>query len=274
MDVPDDLPAESADDIALAELADDFALAGSLVRAAGELAARMLADGLRVEHKTSITDVVSAADRAAESLIVERLRAARPDDGIVGEEGAARPGARTWYLDPVDGTYNFLAGLPTWCSALALTDADGVVLGAVYQPTTGELWLGGRDRPTTRNGLLLPPLDDRPLAQVSLASYLHPDRLDDADLRGPWLAVLRASATLRVLGSGSVELAAVAAGRLGVFAQLDCPAWDWLPGEALVRAAGGDSAAFQLCGHTWYVAGPPTAVADVCRQARAAFGSG
>jgi fructose-1,6-bisphosphatase/inositol monophosphatase family enzyme len=263
MDVPDDPTDDSAD---------DAALAASLVRTAGDLAARMLADGLRVEHKTSITDVVSAADRAAEDLIVQRLRAVRPGDGIVGEEGAARPGARTWYLDPVDGTYNFLAGLPTWCCALALTDPGGAVLGAVYQPTTGELWLGGRGRPTTRNGAALPPLRDRPLAQLSLASYLHPDRLDDPDLREPWLAVLRASATLRVLGSGSVELAAVAAGRLGVFAQLDCPAWDWLPGEALVRAVGGGSAVFELRGHTWYVAGPPSAVADVRRHAMAAAG--
>jgi fructose-1,6-bisphosphatase/inositol monophosphatase family enzyme len=252
---------------------DDFALAASLVCAAGGLAAAMLADGLRVEHKTSITDVVSAADRAAESLIVERLRAERPADGIVGEEGAARPGERTWYLDPVDGTYNFLAGLPTWCSALALADADGVVLGAVYQPTAGELWLGGRGRQAMRNGAVLPPLPDRPLGQLSLASYLHPDRLDDDGMRAPWLAVLRASATLRVLGSGSVELAAVAAGRLGVFVQLDCPPWDWLPGAALVQAAGGDSAVFELRGHTWYVAGPRTAVADVRRHAMAAAGN-
>lgn len=232
----------------------------------------MLAEGLRTEHKTSITDVVSAADRAAEALIVDRLAAARPADGIVGEEGAARPGVRTWYLDPVDGTYNFLSGLPIWCSALALTDPDGTVLGGVYQPTTGELWLGGRSHPTTCNGTPVPRMRDQPLGHLSLASYVHPERLADPDVAAPSLALLQAAATVRMLGSGSVELAAVAAGRLGVWAQLDSPAWDWLPGEALVRAAGGDSAVFDVRGHRWHVAGPATAVADVRRLAISAEG--
>src|SRR5689334_25408175 len=112
----------------------------------------MLADGLRTERKTSVSDVVSAADRAAEELIARRLEAERPDDGVVGEEGTSRAGARTWYVDPVDGTYNFLSGLPFWCSAVALVDDRGPVLGAVYCPVTDELWTGGRDRATAVNG--------------------------------------------------------------------------------------------------------------------------
>src|SRR4051794_13285084 len=97
----------------------------------------MLADGLTTEHKTSISDVVSAADHAAEELVVARLRAERPDDGIVGEEGTSDAGrGRTWYVDPVDGTYNFLSGLSIWCAAIALDET----LGAVYHPAAGELW--------------------------------------------------------------------------------------------------------------------------------------
>src|SRR5689334_5676719 len=103
----------------------------------------MLADGLRTERKTSVSDVVSAADRAAEELIARRLEAERPRDGVVGEEGTSRAGARTWYVDPVDGTYNFLSGLPFWCSAVGLADERGPVLGAIYSPVTDELW---RDR--------------------------------------------------------------------------------------------------------------------------------
>jgi fructose-1,6-bisphosphatase/inositol monophosphatase family enzyme len=137
---------------------DDLRLAASLVRAAGTLAASMLRRGLGTEYKTSVSDVVSAADRAAEELIVARLRAERPGDGLVGEEGARDPGTRTWFIDPVDGTYNFLSGLPFWCSAIALTDGNGPLLGAVYQPTTDELWLGGRSSPTTRNGQSVAPL--------------------------------------------------------------------------------------------------------------------
>ncbi|MFN2563373.1 MAG: inositol monophosphatase, partial [Jatrophihabitans sp.] len=102
---------------------EDLELAAALVRDAGTLAARMLGDGLTVHHKTSISDVVSAADHAAEELVVARLRAERPDDAIVGEEGTSDAGSgRTWYVDPVDGTYNFLSGLPTWCAAIALDD--------------------------------------------------------------------------------------------------------------------------------------------------------
>ena len=126
---------------------DDETLAASLVREAGALAATMLADGLETEYKTSVSDVVSAADHAAEELVVRRLDDERPDDGLVGEEGSARPGERTWYIDPVDGTYNFLSGIPYWCSAVGLVDADGPVLGAVFYPALDQLWIGGRDRP-------------------------------------------------------------------------------------------------------------------------------
>jgi fructose-1,6-bisphosphatase/inositol monophosphatase family enzyme len=244
-------------------MADDYALAASLVRDAGQLAARMLAAGLTPEHKTSISDVVSAADHAAEELIERRLADVRPADGVVGEEGTSRPGARTWFVDPVDGTYNFLAGLPFWCSAVALADADGPVLGAVYHPAVDELWLGGRDHPTTCNGSAVPPLVDRPLAEVSVASYLHPATLPDDAARVPLLRAIGAAATVRMLGSGSIELAAVAGGRLGGWVQLDSLDWDWLPGAALVHAAGGSTAVIDHGGHRWHLAGSRRVVDDL-----------
>lgn len=249
---------------------DDLALAAELVRDAGRLAARMLRDGVEVQRKSSITDLVSAADHAAEDLVATRLETERPDDGIVGEEGASRPGRRTWYVDPVDGTYNFLAGLPVWCSALALVDdpADEPMLGAVYQPVTDELWLGGREQPTTRNGVAVQRLADRPFAELSLSTYLHPVRLADESVRAPWLRVVAASATVRMLGSGSAELAAVAGGRLGTWIHLDSPPWDWLPGKALVRAAGGATAEFDLDGHRWLIAGPAQAVREAAALVR------
>ena len=239
---------------------DDIALAAELVREAGELAARMLRDGLTVQHKTSLSDVVSAADHAAEELVVARLRAAHPDDGIVGEEGTAEPGSgRTWYVDPVDGTYNFLSGLPYWCSAIALDDT----LGAVYHPTAGELWTGGPQSPTTRNGEPLPRLADRPLAELSIATYLHPTTLPDETLREPLLRAVAEAATVRMLGSGSIELAYVAAGRLGVSLHSNSLPWDWLPGAALVRGAGGAAEVIEVGGQRWHVAGPPSAVGKV-----------
>jgi myo-inositol-1(or 4)-monophosphatase len=244
-------------------VSDDLDLAARVVREAGQLAARMREAGVTASRKTSASDLVTAADRAAEELIVELLRAERPEDGIVGEEGTADPRTRTWFVDPIDGTYNFVCGLPLWCSAAALTDADGLVLGAVYHPATDELWLGGRDRRTTRNGVTVVTPADRPLPEVSLATYLHPITLPDAGLRTPLLSALARAATVRMLGSGSIELAYVAAGRLGAWMQADSLDWDWLPGAALVTAAGGAAQVVHAGAHRWHLAGSDRAVAEL-----------
>jgi fructose-1,6-bisphosphatase/inositol monophosphatase family enzyme len=239
---------------------DDLELAASVVHEAGKLAAQMLQDGLTVRQKTSISDVVTAADHAAEDLVVARLRAERPADGIVGEEGTDHAGdGRTWYVDPVDGTYNFLAGLPVWCTAIALDET----LGAVYQPAAGELWAGGPAHPTTCNGVPVDPLDDASLAALSVVTYLHPTTLPDDSLRVPLFGIVQRAATVRMLGSGSVELAGVAGGRLGVSVQTDSLPWDWLPGAALVRGAGGTASVIEAHGHRWHLAGPTSAVAEI-----------
>ena len=240
----------------------DAELAAHLVTEAGRLAVRMRSDGLTVARKTSISDVVSDADKAAEKLIVGMLAAARPDDGIIGEEGSAAPGRRTWVIDPVDGTFNFVSGLTAWCSSIALLDGQTTLLGAVYQATTEELWVGGLDHPTTLNGQPLPRLVDRPLADVAISTYLHPTRVTDIELRDGLLRSIAAAASVRIIGSGSVELAAVAAGRLGVWLHADTLSWDWFPGAALVEHAGGHIEVFEHGGHRWHLAGPPTAVAQ------------
>ncbi len=245
---------------------DDLALAGSLVREAGLLAARMRRGGYSVERKTSISDIVTSADHTAEELISTRLCDERPDDGVVGEEGAARPpgrDGRAWHIDPIDGTYNYASGIPIWCTALALADEDGPVLGAVYHPDADELWLGGRDQPTTCNGEPVPQLADRPLGAVSLASYLHPATLPEDSVRLPLLRALEPAATVRTIGSGSVELSWIAGSRLGGFLQYDTLSWDWLPGAALIRAAGGRADVLVAHGHHWHLAGSRRTVEDL-----------
>lgn len=242
---------------------DDLSLAADLAREAGQLAASMLADGLETEYKTSVSDVVSAADHAAEEMITSRLAEHRPDDGIVGEEGARRPGRdRTWYVDPVDGTYNFLSRLPYWCSAVGLADADGPLVGAVYFPPRDELWVGGRDAPTTLNGVPLAELADRPLADVSVATHSNPRLLADRGRFSSWRAVTAGAATVRMLGSASVDLAGVASGRLGIFLQANLNPWDWVPGAALVMGAGGVAEEFPVDGVRWQIAGNRQSVAD------------
>ena len=251
---------------------DDARLAARLVTDAGDLAARMRADGVRVDRKTSFSDIVTAADHAAEELIVDQLRRERPADGMVGEEGTNAPAERTWFIDPVDGTYNFASGLPTWCSAVALTDGAGTVLGAVYQPSAGELWVGGPEVPTTLNGTPVRTPNEPRLADVSVATYLHPTTLPDDSVRGPLLSVIAGAATVRMLGSGSVELAAVAAGRLGAYVQYDCLPWDWLPGAALVTAAGGTTLIVEAHGHRWHIAGGGVVVAEIADRLVSAAG--
>ena len=247
---------------------DDFSLAADLVQEAGMLAAAMLAKGLKTHYKTSISDVVSAADHAAEDLVVARLADARPEDGLIGEEGHAQPGERTWYIDPVDGTYNFLSGIPYWCSAVGLVDADGPVAGAVYYPAMDELWVGGRDRPTTLNGVPVAPLVDRPLGEVSVATYFHPRYTQDAARAASWRSAASEAAAVRMLGSASVDLSGVASGRLGVFLQGNLKPWDWYPGIALVLGAGGVTEDVPMDGITWQVAGNRQTVADTVAALR------
>jgi myo-inositol-1(or 4)-monophosphatase len=241
-----------------------MSLAAELVREAGTLATGMLRQGLKTRFKTSITDVVSAADHAAEEQISRKLLESRPDDGLVGEEGARRPGdGRTWYVDPVDGTYNFLSGIPYWCSAVGLMDREGPLLGAVYYPATDQLWVGGRESPTTVNGETVPTLVSQPLSDVSVATYLNPRHFGNRQRLTAWQSVIASAATVRILGSASVDMAGVASGRLGVFLQANLNGWDWYPGAALVIGAGGVADEFVLGKNRWQIAGNAEAVEDV-----------
>ncbi|MBC3185858.1 inositol monophosphatase family protein [Corynebacterium sp. zg-331] len=252
--------------VAHAEDPDDR-LATALVFNAGRLAWRMREGGIATEYKTSRTDVVTDADRAAERFITAALGLLRPEDGLLGEEGAERQGTsgRAWVIDPVDGTYNFASGSDYWCSALALVEGDPraprrVLLGAVHRPAMGYTWCGGPDLPTTRDQQPVPALAPAALGEISLATYLHPTWMAHPEVQGPWAAVARRAATVRMLGAGSVDLAGVADGSLGAWMQHSVPAWDWLPGKALVAGAGGSTREVAAGGVTWCIAGNATAV--------------
>jgi fructose-1,6-bisphosphatase/inositol monophosphatase family enzyme len=258
---------------------DDYQLASALVREAGQLALLMRLGGLEGLRKTSISDVVTAADHAAEAYVLEQLQRCRPDDGILGEEGTAITGTsgRTWVIDPVDGTYNFLHGSTYWCAAIALKDASRTILGAIYQPEEDKLWLGGTARPATLNGQRLATFhidgaarSGTPLADLGAATYIHPRWLADPMCAMPWHAAAVSAAALRMLGSGSCDLGRVADGQLGCWFQHSCPEWDWLPGKAIVLAAGGAAEVVRVNGLEWFMAGGSTAV----RQLREALESG
>lgn len=270
----------------------DSKLAAKLLRAAGALALSIRAEGLASlqagrQIKSNAADFATDADLAAEKFIYEQLRLARPEDSILGEEGAGFEGSsgRVWVVDPVDGTFNFAAGSTYWCSALALvtgvstaalsstaenfTHAE-VLLGAIYQPEEDKLWMGGTQYPATRNGRPISVDPRQELEELAAGSYIHPGWLADPRAAVPWQQAAVVPATLRMLGSGSCDLARVGQGELGVWFQHSCPSWDWLPGKGIVEAAGGDSAVVPVNGLDWFVAGPASAVA----QLEAALGQG
>lgn len=269
---------------------DDQRLARDIVYNTGRLAWRLregkqARGGLATEYKTSVSDVVTEADRAAEQFVAEVLELLRPDDGVVGEEGASRPSksGRVWVIDPVDGTYNFTRGSDYWCSAIALVegsdgspeavaeDPDRLVLGAVHRPAMGYTWIGGPSIPTT--------LDDKPLPRLDatthsadhecLGTYLHPTFMKQPEIRSAWMAVVEEFASVRMLGSGSVDLASVAHGELGAWIQHSVKSWDWLPGKALVEGVGGTARRVDAQGVTWSIAGPKKVVDTIEQVLRA-----
>ncbi|MEO3939071.1 inositol monophosphatase [Dermatophilaceae bacterium Soc4.6] len=261
----DDLPDLDAEVEAVDPALPDDELAAILVTRAGGLAARLRDEGLQAEQKTSVSDLVTAADRAAEAFVTRALERARPDDGIVGEEGARRQSrsGRTWFIDPVDGTYNFFTGSDYWCSALALCAGQEVVLGAVHQPVPGHTWVGGPARPTTLDGAPVGPLPDVDAEDCGLATYLHPTTMSQPDILEPWMAAARSVATIRMLGSSSCDLATLSTGQIGLWAQHSVLPWDWHPGQALVLGAGGVTREIAHRGLVWHVAGSPRAVAQI-----------
>ena len=245
---------------------DDAQLADLLVREAGTLAAGDAgATALDAETKTHLSDVVTAADHAAEAQVVATLRRERPDDSIVGEEGADHEGTsgRTWVIDPVDGTYNFHRGLDWWCSAVALVDGDDVVLGAVHHPARGDTYVGGPALASTRNGEPLARLTDRSLRESCASTYLHPP-FYDGEIGAAFMRAVSGVATLRMMGSGTMDAMAIARGQCDVLFQHSVPDWDRLPGAAIIRGVGGESRVVHAAGVDWHVAGVPTAVAEIC----------
>jgi len=232
----------------------DADLAARAVRAGAAAALAEARGPLGVQAKSSPADLVSRADIASERAIVDLLRAERPGDGVLGEEGAlvAGGGGRRWLVDGIDGTFNFVSGIPHWCVAVGLEQDGAPVAGAVYDPNADELFVAGAGVATTRNGTPVAVRAGRTLEQAAVATYLRDDK---GAGRGAVLARLEERVgILRTGGAGSLELAWVAAGRVDAWAQPNVSAWDWAPGAALVAGAGGRATV--LAGDpAWHVAG-------------------
>jgi myo-inositol-1(or 4)-monophosphatase len=195
---------------------------------------------LEVSAKSSPTDLVSEADQAAEALIRRRLAGARPEDGILGEEEGDTPGTSgvRWIVDPLDGTTNFLFGVPQWAVSVACEDADGGLAGTVYDALRDELWSAERDGTPTCNGAAISASRADDLAQALIATGFGYDSAVRARQGELVAALLPRVRDVRRLGAAALDLAWVAAGRMDAFYERGLKAWDRAAGELLCMRAG------------------------------------
>lgn len=228
----------------------------SLARTAAEIAVtaghriqELRAQGVAVAaNKSSVTDVVTAADREAEELVVAALRAARPDDAILGEEGTGISGTSgiTWVIDPIDGTVNYLYDIPMYTVSIAATVvdptamADGrrAVAGAVYCPRLDELyeaWEGGG----ARLGGAAITISGKPDLATALVGtgfgYTVERRIEQAAMVSRLLPRAR---DIRRMGSAAYDLCALAAGRLDAYFERGLQPWDYAAAALIAREAG------------------------------------
>ena len=218
------------------------ALAEAVAREAGEeLRRRFLAAERRnVSSKSTPTDLVSEADIAAEELIRRRLIEQCPDDAIVGEEDDDRPGTsgRRWIVDPLDGTVNFLFGIPQWCVSIALEDAEGMRCGVVHDPMRDECWSVERGDPPRLNGEPVSASRRTDLASAMVATGFGYDaavRESQAALVARLLPQVR---DIRRLGSAALDLAWTAGGRYDAYFERGVKLWDIAAGQMLCESAG------------------------------------
>ena len=217
------------------------ALAEEAARAAAELVRRHAARGVEVAAtKSSDIDVVTAADRASEELIRERILAARPDDAFLGEEGAATAGGTgvRWIVDPIDGTVNFLYGIPEYAVSVA-AEVDGeVVAGVVLNAATGTLYAGHVGGGAWCDGRRLAVRATVPLAHRLIATgfnYTRPVRQVQAAAVARLLPEVR---DIRRTGSCALDLCRVAEGSLDGYVEEGVHLWDHAAGGLIARLAG------------------------------------
>lgn len=251
-------PAAPADPAALGELAVELAL-----EAGGLIIERAAAARRSVDTKSSPTDLVTAADRASEELIVARVLAARPDDGIAGEEGSNRPGTSgvTWHIDPIDGTTNYVYAIPAFAVSIGVEHDGAMVAAAVVNPVRGQLYRavrgagawrrdthggagpvgdGDGDRADGREGpevrLTGSPLTDVSTALVATGFSYQPDgRRAQAGVLVELLPRIR---DIRRFGSAALDLCGAAAGEVDAYFERGLNRWDFAAGALIAAEAG------------------------------------
>ncbi len=226
---------------------DLLAIAHDVALRAGALARQRRSEGVEVAaSKTSPVDIVTHADRETERFIRQALADARPDDGFFGEESGSKPGTSglTWLVDPIDGTVNFLYGIPHYAVSIAVVEGDPdpltwrALAGAVVNPASGELFTA-----TTGGGAFL---DGEPirvaeavdLSQALVATGFAYDSEERARQGGVIAGLLPRVRDIRRLGTASLDLCFVASGRFNAYFERTLSPWDHAAGALIAHEAG------------------------------------
>jgi len=218
-------------------------------------------------------DFVTRADKESEEAIVAAIREVYPEDGFLGEEGGRRGSgeeARTWIIDPLDGTTNFIAGFPFWCVSVAARERGEIVAGVVWDPLRGELYAAERGGGAFRNGERLRVTEQPDLDGAFLSTGFPFRSKDRIDL---YLALFRElfqhARAIRRAGSAALDLANVAAGVFDGFFEFRLSIWDIAAGALLIEEAGGRVTDFDGGSRHWergnVVAGTPGVSGEIVR---------
>ena len=209
--------------------------AGRIInQAAGDL------DALTVRHK-SLNDLVSEVDRASEAAIIDTLRSAYPEHAILAEEtGASGQSDYVWVIDPLDGTTNYLHGLPQYCVSIALLHKGVISHGVIFDPTRNDLYIASRGRGAFINDRRMRVSRRTKLIDTLIGTGFPFRMFDHIDA---YVAMMRElmtkTAGIRRPGAAALDLAAVAAGRLDWFWELGLSPWDMAAGVLMIQEAGG-----------------------------------
>jgi myo-inositol-1(or 4)-monophosphatase len=238
-----------------------LAVAVDAARTAGALLLERFGSERILATKSTSTDLVSAADLAAEAAIREILAEHAPGDAIMGEEGDDTPGTsgRRWVVDPLDGTVNFLYGLPQWCVSVA---CEGLA-AAIFDPVLDELFTATADGGAFCNGIALSPSPPEDLGHALVATGFGYDTHRRALQAEVVARVVPQARDIRRGGSAALDLAWTAAGRLDAYYERGVNLWDIAAGELLCARAGLEVVRLEPAGELpWGVLAAPAAIAD------------
>jgi myo-inositol-1(or 4)-monophosphatase len=213
-----------------------------LVRAAGDVIRENYERAHQVERKSSVIDLVTEVDQAAERLLVSAIRERYPGHAILAEEGHGidQRSDYLWVIDPLDGTVNYAHGFPIFAVSVAIQKRGETVLGVIYDPLRDELFAAEKGAGATRNGEPIHVSDTARLQDALLATGFPYDRATRRDNNvAEFSRLITRVQGIRRAGAAALDMAYLAAGRLDGYWEQHLLPWDWAAGALLVSEAGG-----------------------------------